>query len=81
VNFARIALLIDVYFPSTRSAYNDVIAARTALNKISGAHKRAYEVGDIDGTRFIKPFVESQKAIEAAAEIYKRQIITTIRTI
>ena len=81
-NFQRIALLIDVYFPSTRKAYDDVLLARTTLNKISAAYKRAYEGGgDVDGTRFIQPFVEAQKAIEAAGEVYKRQIIECIRTI
>lgn len=81
VNFPRIALLVDVYFPSTREAYDDVIITRTTLNKISGAHRRAYEGGEIDGTRFLKPFVEAQKALEAAGDVYKRQIVESIRAI
>jgi len=81
VNFPRIALLIDLYFPNTRKAYDDVISIRTTLNKISGAHKRAYEGGDIDGARFLTPFVEAQKTIEAAGEAYKRQIVESIRGI
>jgi hypothetical protein len=81
VNFARIALLIDIYFPTTRKAYDQVLSARASLNKIAGAHKHAYKQGDIDGERFVGPFVQAQKAVEASGEVYKQQILESIRAI
>jgi hypothetical protein len=41
---------------------------------ISGAHKRAYECVNIDGTRFLKPSVEAQKVIGTVGEVYKGQL-------
>jgi hypothetical protein len=54
-DFSRIEMLIDVYFPSTRSAYDRVETARDVLSNIASQHKRAYETGDTDGSQFCKP--------------------------
>lgn len=80
-DFGRIEMLIDVYFPSTRPAYDKIIASRTELNKIATAHKRAYESGDIDGGRFLKTFVQSQQSIEQAGEIFMKQVLDCIRAL
>lgn len=81
IEFSRIELLIDVYFPSTRAAYDALIAGRTNLNKIAAAHKRAYQQGDIDGSQFLNPFVETQKAIEKAGDSLKQEVIDAVRSI
>jgi hypothetical protein len=81
VNFGRNEMLIDVYFPTTRPAYDSVIAGRTELNKVAAAHKRAYESSDTDGTRFITPFVQCQHSIEKAGETFKLQVLECIRAV
>ena len=80
-NFGRIEMLIDVYFPSTRSTYDKVIEGRTELNKVATAHKRAYEVGDIEGSRFLAPFVQCQHSIEQASETFKMQVLECLRAL
>jgi hypothetical protein len=80
-NYGRIAMLIDVYFPSTRPAYDKIIESRTELNKIEGAYKRTYENGDDDGARFITPYVQCQHSIEQAGEDFKMLLLESIRAL
>lgn len=77
-NFGRIAMLIDVYFPLTRPAYDKIIESRTELNKIEGVYKRAYENGDVDGARFITPYVQCQHSIEQSGENFKMLVLEGI---
>jgi hypothetical protein len=79
--YGRIEMLIDVYFPSTRPAYDKIIEARDELNNVINAHKRSYKNGDIDGYKFLKPFIQSQKSIEQAGVVFKMQILESIRHI
>jgi len=81
INFGRIEMLIDVYFPTTRAAYDAIIGGRTDLNKVAAAHKRAYESGETDGTRFITPFVQCQQSIEKGGESFKLQVLECIRAV
>lgn len=80
-NFGRIEMLIDVYFLVVRGQYDVLIGAREELNKVASAHKRAYESGDIDGTRFLGPYVRAQRSIEEAGESMKKRIIEGIQSI
>jgi hypothetical protein len=79
--FGRVEMLIDVYFPSTRSAYDKIIDCRTLLNKIAMEHERAYKDGDTDGSRFLRPYVECQQSIEKAGDIFFKQILDCIRAL
>lgn len=81
VNFGRIEMLIDVYFPTVRAQYDAVIRGRDELNKVDVAHKRAYERGDAEGTDFLKSYVQAQKTIEGAGDSLKKKIIEGIRAI
>lgn len=80
-NYGRIAMLIDVYFPSTRPAYDKINENRMELNKIETAFSRAYENGDADGARFITPYVQYQHFIEQAGEEFKTLILESIRAL
>ena len=80
-NYGRIAMLIDVYFPSTRSAYDKIIEYRTELNKIEGEFKRNYKNGEVDGVPFIKSHVQSQISIDKAGEELKMLVLEKIRTL
>ncbi len=81
LQFSRIALLIDIYFPGSRSGYDQMINARTKVNKVECAFKHAYDRGDFDGEKFLRPYVEAQKEIEAAGEVLKDKLIEAIRAI
>jgi hypothetical protein len=81
MEFPRIELLIDIYYPSARQAYDAIMARRADIVKIEGAHHRAYQAGDTDGTRFLKAYVQAQKAVEAAGETFKVELTKAIQTI
>ena len=81
VNFGRIEMLVDVYFSSTRRAYDDLISARSKLNEIAIAHKRAYQRGEIYCTAFLSSFVEAQKMVENAGGQFRADIINCIRAL
>ncbi len=77
-DFSRIELLIDLDFSSLRAAYESLIGARTAMNRIASEHKRAYEDG-LDGARFLGPFIAAQKTLEARGDDLKRALVNSIR--
>lgn len=81
INFGRIEMLIDVYFPAVRAQYDAAIAGRTELNKVDTAHRRVYAEGDIPGTQFLKPYVRAQLSIEEAGASLKKKIIECIQAI
>ena len=81
LEFSRIELLVDIYYPSTRKAYDEVMAGRSNVNEIEIAHKRAYGRGDIEGQRFLRSYVDAQKAIEAAGRVFKEELTKAIRAI
>jgi hypothetical protein len=79
-DFSRIELLIDLDFPALRIDYDNVIEARTALNRIATAHKHAYSDGDIDGTKFLQSYVAAQKSIEALGSTLKKRLVQIIQS-
>jgi hypothetical protein len=81
VNFGRIGMLIDVYLPATRPAYDKLIAGRTELNNVAAAHKRAYKSGDADVVRFLTQYVQCQHSIEQAGDVFKTQALESIRAV
>jgi hypothetical protein len=54
---------------------------RANIIKVAIAHKHAYEIGDIDGERFSKPFVGAQKATEAVSKVFREKLTQAIRAI
>lgn len=80
-NFGRIEMLIDVYFPSSKPSYNEILKHRTELNEISRLHKKDYELGLTDGTKYIQPYIQAQVNIEESGNALKQQLIELIRNI
>lgn len=81
INFGRIEMLIDVYFPQMRAQYDVVISRRTKANQYVAEHKFAYERGNTDGTKFLKPFTAAQVEMEAAADELKSLIVEQVRAV
>ncbi len=79
-DFGRIELLIDLDFPILRPAYDRVIDERTKLHKIEVEFKRSYEQGDVDGERFVGPYVKLQKSMEVLGEEFQQQLLKCLQT-
>jgi len=80
-NFARIEMLIDVYFPEVRSAYDDLIKGRDKINAIVLEHKRASQAGMVDSTVLAEQFNQRQSEVLQAAKKLKAQVLERIRAI
>lgn len=79
--FDRVQMLIHVYFPETRSAYDRMIAARDKVNEVITEHKQAYEKGDRDGRSFHPQFCKQMDEFIDAREALRLAIISAIRSI
>ena len=77
----RFEMLIDVYFPATRIAYDKVVQLRSKLNQIEAEFKRLYENGDTDGLAFMKPYLDTERQIGVAGEALRKQVIEEFRKI
>lgn len=81
LDFVRIEMLIDVYFPSVRPAYDSAAKVRDSLNVIANEHKRAYSQGDVDGTPYLEPFLKEMRRIDSASAALKGAVIQGLRSI
>lgn len=67
-------MILGIHAKELRPYYQRVVDARSELNTISTEHKHAYEQGDIDGERFLKPYTATQLKIEKLGEVLKEKI-------
>jgi hypothetical protein len=81
IKFGRLKMLVDVYFPSTRSAYDKIMKGREEVVDIDIKYQHAYDNGDADGSNFLPSYVQAQVSIEQAGEAFKAKIIECIRAI
>ena len=78
-NFARVEMIIHVYFPELLPKYNKILEHRENTNNISTEHKHAYEGGDLDGAKFLSGFTVEQTKLEEACETLKMGIAECAR--
>ena len=77
--FVRLEMIISIYFPELTTAYEKVIEMRGVVNDISIKHKHAYEKGDIDGERFLKPYTNAHLELEEYGDKLKEEIAQCAR--
>jgi len=73
-DFNRLEMIIDVYAHALKPAYEKVLEAISELNEVSLEHKHAYEQGNIDGDKFLKPYTSAQLKVESLGEVLKKEI-------
>lgn len=78
---SRLQMLVDVYFPNTRSAYDDVISCRSVMNEIELTFRHVYDAGCGDGALFLPRYVAASKAVDQAGARLQRRILEEIRAI
>jgi hypothetical protein len=81
VDFKRILMLVDLYFPEMKPTLDKLSEARDKAAKILAEHKREYKRGNIDGSAFASPLLDAQRDIESASKIVKEQIINQVRAV
>lgn len=73
-DFNRLEMIMGIYAHELLPYYQKVIEARTELNKISIEHRHSYDQGDIEGSRFLKPYTAAQLVIEEHGGLLKEKI-------
>jgi hypothetical protein len=79
VEFHRIEMLIDIYFPQHREAFTKLLDFRSAINEIREAHKMAY-LQSASGKPFIKPFTDALMGAENACNALVADIVADARS-
>ncbi len=74
VDFSQLGMIVDIYGDDLESSYEKIMDARSELNEISIAHKHAYQSGDFDGEKFLKPYTAAQIKLEELTESFKKEI-------
>ena len=72
----RVAMLIDLYFPSIKPAFQEILKIRDKLNEIIEGHKEQYKTGDTDGSKWLKVFQPLYEELANKADDFNKVIIT-----
>ena len=80
-NPARMELLLDAYFPSCRSSYDEMLALRDELNKVHTQFKWSYERGENRGHELLPMYVAIQKRMEKKIAVLQGELLKEIRKI
>lgn len=77
--FARIEMLIDVYYPDARGTYDALIERRDQANSVVTKHKREYEKSGPGKSTLLDEFIAIQVEVENGIEALKKKIIALVR--
>lgn len=67
-DFNRIEMLIDLYFPNIKPAYEIVIGTRTKANQFMLSYGNQCQEGNTEGKNFLAPFLDAQNKFSQEAE-------------
>jgi hypothetical protein len=67
-DFNRLEMLINLYFPNIKPAYERLIETRTKANKFMLEYGNQYVGGNTDGRKFLAPFLDAQNEFSQEAE-------------
>lgn len=81
LDFDRLQMLIDIYFPHLQESLNKLLEVRDDLNKIMNAHKNEYKQGNLDGRKFIKSTLEALDQLDKTGDRLKKEIIAKEKAI
>ena len=74
VDFSRLEMIIDIYGPELIPSFNKIMEVRSELNDIAAAHRKAYNAGNLNGERFLKPYGGVQIKLEELTKSFKKEI-------
>lgn len=63
LDFKRLEMIVDLYFPGLRTPLDRVHAAREDANKIIEKYKKRYKERSTDGSAFLQPFLNAEKTV------------------
>lgn len=75
----RVTMLIHMYFPEVKPAFDEIMAIREKMNKIISDYKEQYKRGDIDGSRWLVKFQPLLSKIGILADSFDKNIVNLNR--
>lgn len=76
LNFARVHMLVDLYFPPLKPQFIRVCEARNEVSEIVKGHREKHESGDHDGIEFVVPMEKAMREVVKASEDFSMAIAT-----
>lgn len=74
----RVTMLIDLYFPSIKPAFQEILNIRDKLNEIIEGHKEQYKTGDTDGSKWLTLFQPLFEELARKTDSFSK-VITTVK--
>lgn len=75
-DFNRMEMIVDVYGHDVKCEYKKVMKLRGELNSLANDFKKSYENGNLEGEKYLNPFVNLQIQIERATKELQARIAT-----
>lgn len=79
-DFNRIEMLFDIYAPTLKADFDNMLSIRSKVNEIRRLHKRAYQEGG-DGERYLNDFTKQQMELEKACEQLELKVAEHVRVV
>jgi hypothetical protein len=70
----RVTMLIDLYFPSIKPDFQEILTIRDKLNNIVESHKEQYKTGDTDGSKWLTLFQPLFEELAKKANSFNKAI-------
>ena len=80
-DLGQVEMLVNIYFPKARPAFDRLLQAREVLNEIALEHKLAYKSGDLNGGRFVARFEEARGNVDAAGKCLGEIVVKALRSL
>ena len=74
----RVTMLIDLYFPSIKPDFQEILTIRDKLNNIVECHKEQYKTGDTDGSKWLTLFQPLFEELAKKANSFNK-VITNVK--
>jgi len=75
VNYKRLKMLIELYFPEVKSEFASLMEKRALANSIIEEHKREYKKGNTVGLKFVNPLLDASQKIDDHGLKIKNKLI------
>ena len=71
----RVTMLINMYFPEVKPAFDEILGLREKLNRIVDSYKEQYRTGVIDGSKYLEVFQPLLEKLDELAAGFHQHVV------
>ncbi len=75
-DFKRLQMIMDLYFPDVKPAFNRLLEERDKANKLLRAFENEYKGENAGESEYLTPFMNAYSMVGKEAELVKERIVT-----